>query len=37
MRRIFGYRSFMPEYGAMKRFRAAGVNTVTVMLSNGVA
>ena len=35
-RRFFGYRSFMPEYEAMKRFRKAGVNTVTVMLSNGV-
>ena len=35
MRRIFGYRSFMPEYEAMKRFRKAGVNTVTLMLSNG--
>ena len=35
MRRIFGYRSFMPEYDAMKRFRKAGVNTITLMLSNG--
>ena len=35
-RRFFGYRSFMPEYEAMKRFRKAGVDTVTVMLSNGV-
>ena len=33
--RFFGYRSFMPEYDAMKRFRAAGVDTVTMMISNG--
>ena len=36
MKRLFAYRSFMPEYEAMKRFRAAGVDTFTIMFSNGV-
>lgn len=33
-RRYFGYRSFMPEYETMKKFRAIGVDTFTFMVSN---
>lgn len=32
--RYFGYRSFMPEYETMKRFREIGVDTFTFMVSN---
>jgi hypothetical protein len=33
-RRYFAYRSFMPEYETMKRFREIGVDTFTFMVSN---
>ncbi len=33
----FGYRSFLPEFETMKRFRALGVDTFTLMISNGYA
>lgn len=32
----FGYRSFMPEWETMKKFRAMGVDTFTMMFSNGL-
>jgi len=32
----FGYRSFLPEWETMKKFRAIGVDTFTVMVSNGL-
>ncbi len=32
--RFFAYRSFWPEFGAMKSFSENGVNTITIMPSN---
>lgn len=31
---FFGYRSFEPEYAAMKEMRKHGIDTVTIMVSN---
>ncbi|OQA84867.1 MAG: hypothetical protein BWY31_02276 [Lentisphaerae bacterium ADurb.Bin242] len=35
-RRYFAYRSFYPEIETMREFRAVGVDTFAVMLSNGL-
>lgn len=34
MKLFFSYRSFWPEFEAMKQFREAGVNTVCVFPAN---
>ncbi len=33
-RPFFAYRSFWPEFGAMKQFKEAGVNTVCIVAAN---
>ena len=33
-RELFAYRSFWPEFGAMKQFHEAGVNTVCIFAAN---
>jgi len=35
-KQFFGYRSFMPEFEVMKKFRAMGIDTFTLMFSNGL-
>ena len=35
-RRYFAYRTFMPEYETMKKFREAGVDTFTFIVSNNM-
>ena len=35
-KQFFGYRSFMPEFEVMKKFRSMGIDTFTLMFSNGL-
>ena len=34
MKRFFGYRSFEPEFGTMRKMRDIGIDNITVMVSN---